>query len=458
MNLLTKKFPTIIGLLILVGAVVAGWYYLTKMKPSIPAEIQPNKVRITNVADNKFTVSWITPSSVPGEIEYGKVGEKLTTRVADDRDTLSEGAKAYITHHITVSELQPNTQYAFRIVSGENKVRFDKNGSPYTVTTGPLISETPTAESFYGQVETTDKQMAEGAIVYVTIPGAGALSTLVKTSGNYSVPLSTARSEDLKQYVTYDPRATVVNVNVQYGQEEATAVVTLANAKPVPIIAMGQNHDFRAEQEEPNIAQVEPVEEKPETPTVFNVEPLGDIPEPTGEVILLNPEEEGEELATTKPEFRGTGPGSTVLSITVHSVTPYSDTVVIGSNGNWTWTPPANLEPGEHTVIIAYIDAEGLEQTIERTFTVAQVMAINGDPAFEATPSASVKASATPKPSVKPSPSSSANSEVLPSPSPRDSMPSTESGVPVTGIMTPTLLTALLGFAIMVVGALLLAL
>lgn len=457
MNLLAKKFPTILGILLLVAAIATGWWYVGKNKIVPSTEIKPNKVRITNVADNKFTVSWITTSPTIGEVEFGTVGEKITNKAIDDRDSLSAGSQEYVTHHVTIPGLQPSTQYAFRIVSGASRTRFDNNGSPYTITTGPIIAETPSAESFYGQVEDENKSAATGAIVYVTIPGAATLSTLAKSSGNYSVPLSTSRVEDLKSYALYDPRATVVNVNVEYGKGEATAVVTLANAKPVPTIAFSQNHDFRTVVEDPAIAQVEPVASESAVPTIFNVEPLGDTGDTVGEVVLLNPGEEGEEIATTKPEFRGTGPSSTVLSITVHSATPYSDTIVVANNGSWSWSPPANLEPGEHTVIIAYIDEQGLEQTIERTFTVATVMAVSGDPAFESTPSASVKASASPKASVKPSPSSSSDYETDPSPSPREAMPSTESGVPVTGVMTPTLLTAVLGFAIMVLGALLLA-
>lgn len=467
MSLLTKRIPTLMAILLLLGLAIGGAYYYWQNRPVASEEAKPIEVRITNIADNKFTVSWTTKSRMTGEIEWGEVGAKLANRARDDRDT-GETSGEYLTHHITLAGLQPNTAYAFRILSGKGN-RFDNNGSPYSVSTGPVITTTPIADSFYGQVESSGGKPPLEAIAYIAIPGGAPLSTLIKSGGGYSVSLSTARTEDLTEYVAYDPAATVVSVTVVDGIKDGGAMVSLANAAPVPTIMMGEQQDFRTSAA--TIAQVEPqpqegtesaeeqTSETPTTPTIFNVEPLGEVPEPTGEVILLNPLEEGEDVATVRPEFFGVGAPETVLSITVHSTTPYSDTVVVDDNGDWVWSPPADLEPGEHTITIAYIDAQGLEQVLTRNFFVGAALA--AEPAFEATPSGSTSSpTPTPKPSVTPAPSSSSQYETSPTPAPsvRESMPSTEGGVPVTGIASPTVLTGLIGFAIMVVGALLLAL
>ena len=459
MQLLSKRIPTILGLLLLIGAIVLGIWYLGTKKPVITEGERPKTVRVTNVADNKFSVSWITTDATIGTIEWGVVGEKLTTQAYDDRDSAAS-QQEYVTHHVTVSELQPDTQYAFRILSGKGKNRFDNNGSPYTTQTGPSIAATPVADSFYGQVETEAGQPSGGSLVYVSVPSGAPVSVLTKSSGGYSVSLTTIRTTDLAQYVTYDPKATIVSLTILDGKRESTATVSTANAAPVPTIVIGKTHNFLTEQ--PPIAQVEEGESVGETPTVFNVEPLGDVPGGSGQVILLNPTEDGEEVATTKPEFFGIGPAQTVISITVHSVTPHSDTIVVDSHGEWAWTPPADLEPGEHTLTIAYIDLAGIEQVISRTFFVQPAFAQGT--AFEATPSGSTTPTPTPTATATaiPRPSSSsavsASSSATPVASPREGIPSTESGVPVSGVMTPTVLTALIGFAIMVVGALLLVL
>lgn len=436
MNLLAKRLPTILGMLLLLGIAGGLWWYMTNNKPVVVEEMRPQKVRITNVADNKFAVSWITKAATTGQIEYGKVGEKIGIKVSDERDTGEAGV--YRTHQVTVAGLQPSTQYAFRVISEEG-AKFDNSGSPYSVTTGKVIGTTPPAESFYGEVKQANEQPLEGALVYVALPGAGAVSTLTKSSGSYSLPLSTIRTGGGDEYVTYDPATTIATVSVEDGRETASATVPMTAANPVPTITMGKQLDFRTETiSEPEVAQVEP-----ETPTIFNVEPLGNTPSETGELVLLNPAKEGEQVATTLPEFRGLAPGAAILAITLHSTVPYNDTIEVAADGTWEWTPPSALSAGEHTITIAYVDEAGFEKVLERSFFVSTVLAAEGEPAFEATPAATVYPS--------PSPSEEASA------SPRVSTPSTESGVPVSGVMSYTLLTGAVGIVIMVLGALLLA-
>jgi hypothetical protein len=243
MSLLTRRFPTILGLLLLIGAIVGGFYYFQGRGSQTATEIVPSKVRITNISDNKFSVSWVTSVATPGSIEYGVVGEKLISPAKDERDTVSQGK--YLTHHITVESLQPSTQYAFRILSGETPTRFDNNGSPYTTTTGPVIGATPTSQNFYGNVQLTSKQGADGAIVYLTLPEGSTASTLVRESGNYAFTLSTIRSSDLRSFIKFDPSATIASLTIESGTKQSIAAVSLANSAPVPTITLGENKIFK---------------------------------------------------------------------------------------------------------------------------------------------------------------------------------------------------------------------
>lgn len=440
MNLSERRLPTLLGL-VLLGVVVGGIYWLTQ-KGQVPTEVGavPQKVRITNVADNKFSVSWITPTPTAGQVEYGKVGEKLTGRKLDDRDQGTPGR--YLTHHVTLEELQPNTQYAFRILVGERPTRFDNNGTPYTAATGPVIAATPPAKSFYGTVK-SGKIPADGAVVYISLPGAAPVSTLVKSSGSYTISISTVRTSDLKHYVTYDPAATVVTVSVEGGAERSDVSVSTANMAPVPAITLGLNADFRVVGEPPEVAQVEPTQSAspsaaPATPEIFNVEPLGEENEinavTNSGLTILNPAVEGETLATLRPEFRGTGPKATTLTIALTGQKAISDTTVVDADGTWSWAPVIDLKAGKQTITVSYIAEGGTTQKLARGFTAAT--AITSDPAFVSSPSASIKVS----------------------PTPRAGIPATDSGVPVTGVLTPTLLTGIMGIVIMILGAALFAL
>ncbi len=436
MSLLTKRFPTILGLLLLLAGILGGIYYFRSKNTGTSSEITPGKVRISNIADNKFSVSWITSVATSGEIEYGLVGEKLTNKSRDERDTTNPGL--YLTHHVMINGLQPSSQYAFRILSGEKQTRFDNNGSPYTTTTGPVIGATPASANFYGNVQLASKQAADGAIVYIALPGGSTASTLVRESGNYAFTLSTIRSGDLRSYLKFDPSASVANVTVESGKQQSIVSVSLANSAPVPTITLGQNADFLNTAQVPNVAQVQPVASpavNPETPTILNVEPLAPLTDinavSSSTVTILNPKESGETLKTLRPEFRGTGPAGITLSIALTGQKPISDTITVATDSTWSWAPVIDLKTGKQKIAVSYLPTGGTTQKIEREFTIS-TSTTGLDPAFVSSPSASS--------------------------TPRAAMPATGSGVPVTGVIENTLLTLGLGIVIMVVGAVLLAL
>ncbi len=448
MNLLTKKIPTLLGLLF-IGAGIFGYFYFFQNKSSnISQDIVPQKVKITNIADNKFSVSWTSNAPTEAHLEYGLVGTKLEEIATDDRDTALPGGK-YSTHHITVEELQPNSQYAFRIITGENSTKFDNNGSPYTAITGPVIGATPTSVNFYGTAVVADKQPAAGTIAYLTLPGGSTHSTLVGDTGNYTFTLSLMRSSDNKSYAQYDPSATIVNVLLESGKLKSSVNVSLANSEPVPPITLGKDEEFLTTATTPTVAELAPVETSTPTPTaealsIFNIEPItGDVNAVTTvEVTLTNPKEEGETLKTLRPEFRGTGTAGTTLSIALSGQKAISDTVTVSKDKTWAWSPVIDLKVGKQKISISYIGSSGATQKIERTFTVSSSV-VGLDPAFVSSPSASAKV---------------ASSSAQASATPRNAMPATDSGVPVTGVIENTLLTAALGIVIMVVGASLLVL
>ena len=409
MNVLTKRFPTILGLVLLLGLVVGIFYYFQSMKVATSTTMTPSKVRITNIADNKFSVTWVTQTPTSGAVEYGTVGDKLAATAKDERD--SGAAGQYITHQVSVEGLQPSTQYAFRILVGTKPVRFDNNGSPYTTSTGPVIGATPASQNFYGNVQQVSKQAAGGAIVYLTLPGGATASTLVRESGNYAFTLSTMRAADLRSFVQYDPTATIASVSVEAGSAQSTASVSLANSAPVPTITLGQNADFlNGDSQVPAVAEVQASSAPqatgsaaPVTPAIFNVEPLAaadvnEVSDPA--VVLLNPKDEGETLTTLRPEFRGTGPVGLTLSIAL----------------------------------------TGQKAVSDNTSTAAV------EPAFVASPSATTTTSTT-------TTTGTATADAT-----RVAMPATGSGMPVTGVIEDTVLTAGLGIVTMIVGAMLFAL
>lgn len=425
-------FPTALGLLILFLAIGFGIYWAKTKTVAEPAGVgaaAPKQVRVTNVSDTAFTVSWLTDQNAAGKAKLGIDANAIKDLFGDDRDQLSGETGSFTAHHLTAKNLKANTKYFFKIESGGKA--YDNQGKPFEVTTGMSLGNPPAADPIYGQVLTAAQTPAEGVIVYVNLANAAPLSALAKTGGNWAMSLSTARTADLKTYLTYDSQATIVNLIAQGGsQGSAPAITTTANDNPVPNIILGQSHDFRAQalpSPSPNLNG-----STASASSNFSLEPLiaqSETATPgAGTVTLTNPSVSGEVINATRPAFIGSGPPGTVLAITINSPQTYTGTATVDNAGEWEFVPPQGLGVGAHEITIAYLDSAGAEQTLTRNFIIAAA----GDtsvPAITATPSGSTATD-----------------------SGRTSMPSTGSGVPHPGAGELSLILLLTGAGLLIGG------
>lgn len=447
-----RRIPTILGLfLVLIGlgagvvAIRQGSSWFLRAEP----EITPKQVKITNVTDTGLTVSWVTDGQTTGFIKYGS-DKKLSFTANDDRDQVTETTGKYFTHHITVKNLNPTTDYSFKLGSGGKL--FDNNGQPYQITTAPTIeTPSPPSDVANGTVLETNGSPASGAIVYLSLANTTPQSILTKASGSWMIPLNLARSTDLVNYAVYDKDASIEEIFVQAGAEgTATAVATTRYDNPLPAITLGQSYDFRKPQ--PEIAP----EETPPASSKFTFSELA-TPSAELEIITISSPTEGESVNTTKPAILGTGPAGESLTITIESPTPQSGTTVIDENGDWQWIPPENLEPGEHAITASYTDEEDKVHFVSRFFTV--LAAGTSDlPAIEATPSATTTPTLTPGPTASPTPTSTPTPTVSPTPTPAEEVTPTsvpEEELPEVGISSPTLFTILGGVILVLLGLLL---
>ncbi|MCX6724678.1 MAG: fibronectin type III domain-containing protein [Candidatus Shapirobacteria bacterium] len=445
-----RRLPTVLGLLLVLGAIATG-VILIKQGPTLflkasPA-LTPNQMKVTNIGESSFTVSWLTDQATSSFIKYG-TDNSLTFTAADDRDQLSGKTGEFSTHHVTVKNLKPSTNYFFKIGSG-GKI-FDNNGQPYQLTTSSASKGSPPPNDVaYGTVVDQNSNPVEGAIVYLSLANANPASTLTKSSGSWVIPLNLVRSADLSFWASYDKGASIEEIFVQAGSiGTATVVATTKNDSPMPKIILGQNFDFRKVAEEKPQTQtgLTPTPEATET-SKFAVEPIATPSAATSsaQVKILNPEQD-EKINTPKPEFLGTGPVGTTLTINVQSSATYSGTVKVDSKGDWQWIPPANLEPGEHTITATYKDKNGLLQKITRAFVVL-ASGESGLPAMTATPSGSATPSPTPTSKV-----ATASPTPISTTSGRTSMPSTTSGIPSSGYLTPTFIVFIMGFSLIFLG------
>ena len=172
-----KKIPTILGILIITIGVGITTFLVsqsTLLKSNASLSDEPKDVRITNVTDTSFTVSYATDEQVAGSLNYGK-DKNLGQSALDDRDQQSGNLANYNMHNITVRLLSSQTQYFFTITSGQDS--FLNNGQPFTATTGPALASPSAQEPMTGKIILPDGTAPSEGLVYATMDGAQVIST-----------------------------------------------------------------------------------------------------------------------------------------------------------------------------------------------------------------------------------------------------------------------------------------
>lgn len=457
------KFPTILGLGILVAGLVGVVVLVSRQqqlasKASSAAPI-PERVTISNISDRSFSVSWVTSTPTSGYLLVGKSGQSLSQRVADDRDKQTGSLGLNLTHYVTVDNLEAGSQYSFRLGEGTTAT-FDQNGSPYSVTMAPALSDSSPPDTAQGVVMEKANTPAGGAIVYAQLPGVQIMSALVSSSGNWVIPLSTARKVDLTGWSQYDRSATIYNLHVDAGATgQADATLTTAIDRPVPPIFLNQTYDFRKSREPVSMALA-----PTGIPTIvgsqsqdlsgpvsgFNFNSLGDATGPMTSVTLENPANEGELINTYRPEFFGKGPKGTEIEVVIESPVTINANSIVSDAGSWTFSPSRSLTPGNHKITVNWVDSQGILQSITRSFVVSA----SEGPAFTSTPSATPTTGLSPIPTIgglSPTPRITLTPTPKPTVPPRTSNPP-NNGTPKSGSLTPGAVLFMMGIVFIIAG------
>jgi hypothetical protein len=428
-----NKIPTFIAMAVLVFGLAAAVLLVNSkqiFRLGASADETPRDVRVSNVSDSSFVVSWTTDKETVGYVSWGKSEDSQNETEADSIGTASS------THYAVIKTLSPQTTYFYKINS--NGTEYDNNSIPWQTTTGIALAEPSEANIISGSVLTATGEAAKNALVYVIVGGGSIISTVTSQNGSWLIPLSSLRTQNLNQYFLIDNETTLLEISVNAGSFGVSSSQTYPqSSKPLPPMILGQVHEFKSlpansDSELPS-ANINLPEDT--TPTSgFNTQDITSLPTKT---VTLTSVDEGEIISTVEPEFFGQGPTGTTLSITVESELQ-TDTVNVSSNGSWNWTPPQNLEPGTHKITVSWRDAGGILRTLTRNFVV-QASEL---PAFQATPSASLKP--TTSPTVKPTSTVTAT--------PKYTATSSAVPQPISGNLTPTLVLTIMGIGSMIFG------
>src|SRR3989338_1032939 len=101
-----SSIPTILAVAILLVGIADGVIFIrNKQIFDIYAlnEASPKNVRVTNIKDSSFTISWTTERKTSGFVRWGKTEPFL------NRTSLNPSKKSSHTHFINVEGLSPKT-------------------------------------------------------------------------------------------------------------------------------------------------------------------------------------------------------------------------------------------------------------------------------------------------------------------------------------------------------------
>ncbi len=236
-----KRIPTLLGILLIVIGVGVTSFLVNKgviLVGQASPSANPQNVRITNITDNSFTVSYNTDAQVIGSVNYGK-DQILGQTALDDRDQQTGSLANHKVHSITVRNLSPTTKYYFSITSGQDK--FLNNGTAFEVTTGTSILTPPSEQKpIVGKIVMPEGSAPSEAIVYITTDGSQVISSLVKSDGTYIIPLNSLRTQDLTSYLNF---ANINILKMLFLGDGLTSNVSLAinQINPVPTVTLSQN-------------------------------------------------------------------------------------------------------------------------------------------------------------------------------------------------------------------------
>jgi len=454
-----KRIPTLFGILLITLGIGVTTFLVNQgilFQSNASLTDQPQNVRITNITDSSFTVSYQTESKVIGSLNYGE-DQKLGQPALDDRDQQTGNLTSYNIHNITVRNLSPQKKYFFSITSGQET--FTNNGQTFEVDTGSKLSDSPPHQDpISGKILLSDGNPPKEAIVYVTADNSQVVSTLVKSDGSYILPLNSLRTNELVSYYSFPSNG---NVKMLIFGDSLTSniLISLNQTRPIPTIMLSKDYDFRESQ----------------SPVATISGGLISFPSFTSTSSASTPQiltpKNGQELTDQQPLFKGTGEPGQDVKIIIHSDQAVQTTVKADQNGNWSYRPSSNLSPGTHTITIQAKDNSGILKTITQSFVVyASGQQINPPPSGSPTPIVSLNPISMPSPTtitITSTPTISAVPSITLTPSislaPSITLTQTKGGfvisptqkpLPATG--NPSIMTAgIVGAVISLVGGLL---
>ncbi|MBI4870379.1 MAG: choice-of-anchor D domain-containing protein [Candidatus Riflebacteria bacterium] len=178
---------------------------LTTPMPVSGDTFDSSYLRVTNVTDNQFVVSWVSTSPAVGSVRFAAApGQVSTATPVLEQDILAPRR----THVVQVSGLAANTTYYFDVLS--DSTANDNGGLHFVTRTGADIGLPPDLNQFMftGAVVDSRGLPVPFALVYVDLVSSGATTSssavvLALDDGTFGIDVGALRRSNLASYMAW---------------------------------------------------------------------------------------------------------------------------------------------------------------------------------------------------------------------------------------------------------------
>lgn len=219
---------------------------------------KPEDVRVSNITDTSFTVSWTTKNTptIGGVIVQDTntflpvLSQYFNTTFNDERDLKVEQTRLY-THFVSVNKLNPSTKYFVRLLSGNIQYEITDYVAENKVITKSSLSDIPSPIPVYGSIVTNNQVTPQaGALVYARLENNGKYSSLVSSftdeHGRYQFDVSTLRDSEGEMFRSNDK--TKIRFEVDAGNRgKAIFATNLSDTQPTAQINLKDTRTDNAE-------------------------------------------------------------------------------------------------------------------------------------------------------------------------------------------------------------------
>lgn len=401
-----KTIPTLIGIALLSISLIIGIIFTNGNPISFfskaSGDCLPKNIKITNVNHYSLAISFTTTSQCLSNLNF-------------DKKLIEDNVKsAAITHYFEIANLSENTEYVYEVISGGKTY---KNADYKAKTAKKPISVTPNSRLAWGKVYYSDQKPAINSIIYLSIPQAAPISSLVTENGYWYISLATSFNKNLDNW--FQPVDNIVeNIEVLAPDLSKTTIAgNTSRNNPVPDIIIGQSQTSPMPTSKPvggDLANITQVTAK--------------------KTFSITSPKESESITTRRPDIFGEAP---IYSIIVLNIGEIRGSVQSRADGTWHWSPGSDLSTG-----INQLKATLEGNTLTRNFLVS---ADASSLAFTASSSATP---IIPTPTSAPTPTIIQKITPTIIPTIRAAKTSTSAGVPVTATTLPTVISLIIAFSL----------